>query len=148
MRQLIEIAGGGIAGLSLGVALRERGVPVRLFEAGRYPRHRLCGEFLNGVSEETLRSLGVVDLFADACRHREMTWWRGGDFLTRGRLSKAALGLSRWALDQRLAERFVDLGGELCEGQRVKDFRGEGRVDARGRVYQKTSRLLGLKAHF
>ena len=42
MRQ-ITIAGGGLAGLSLGVALRRADVPVVLHEAGRYPRHRATG---------------------------------------------------------------------------------------------------------
>ena len=49
----IEIVGGGLAGLSLGVALRREGVPVTLFEAGDYPRHRVCGEFIAGLAETT-----------------------------------------------------------------------------------------------
>ena len=42
----ITIAGGGVAGLALGVALAQRGIPVELFDKGAYPRHRVCGEFI------------------------------------------------------------------------------------------------------
>ena len=60
---MITIVGGGLAGLSLGIALRRRGVPVNLHEAGVYPRHRVCGEFISGVSQCTFDSLGIEDLF-------------------------------------------------------------------------------------
>jgi 2-polyprenyl-6-methoxyphenol hydroxylase-like FAD-dependent oxidoreductase len=42
----ITIVGGGLAGLTLGIGLRRRGVPTTLWEAGHYPRHRVCGEFI------------------------------------------------------------------------------------------------------
>jgi len=44
----ITIVGGGLAGLTLGIGLRQRGVPVTIWEAGKYPRHRVCGEFISG----------------------------------------------------------------------------------------------------
>jgi len=39
----VTIVGGGLAGLTLGVGLRRRQVPVTIIEAGHYPRHRVCG---------------------------------------------------------------------------------------------------------
>ena len=62
----VTLVGGGIAGLSLGIGLRRAGVPVTLIEASTYPRHRVCGEFISGVSQETLKLLGVEDLLDDA----------------------------------------------------------------------------------
>ncbi|HZI32692.1 MAG TPA: NAD(P)-binding protein, partial [Candidatus Binatia bacterium] len=44
----ITIVGGGLAGLTLGIGLRRRDVPVTILEAGEYPRHRVCGEFISG----------------------------------------------------------------------------------------------------
>ena len=55
----VEIVGGGLAGLSLGLALRRAGVPVTLHEAGEYPRHRVCGEFIAGLDERTRARLGL-----------------------------------------------------------------------------------------
>ena len=66
----ISIVGGGLAGLSLGVALRRHGIPVILFEAGSYPRHRVCGEFISGLSKATLNTLGLQDLLHGAMSHR------------------------------------------------------------------------------
>ena len=62
----IHIVGGGLAGLSLAIALRTRGIPVTVMEAGTYPRHRVCGEFISGVSAATLDFLQIRDVFADA----------------------------------------------------------------------------------
>ncbi|MDB6025304.1 MAG: putative electron transfer oxidoreductase, partial [Verrucomicrobiales bacterium] len=42
----ITIVGGGLSGLTLGIALRQRGIPTTIWEAGRYPRHKVCGEFI------------------------------------------------------------------------------------------------------
>jgi 2-polyprenyl-6-methoxyphenol hydroxylase-like FAD-dependent oxidoreductase len=44
----VTIVGGGLAGLTLGIALRQHNVPVQLHEAGHDPRHRVCGEFTSG----------------------------------------------------------------------------------------------------
>ena len=49
----ITIVGGGLAGLTLGIALRQQQVPVTVWEAGRYPRHRVCGEFISGSGQAT-----------------------------------------------------------------------------------------------
>jgi len=62
----ITIAGGGLAGLTLGIGLRQRGVPVTLQEGGRYPRHRVCGEFISGRGQETLARFGLRDLLERA----------------------------------------------------------------------------------
>ena len=58
----ITIVGGGLAGLTLGIGLRRRGVPVTVWEAGHYPRHRVCGEFISGRGQETLSRLGLREV--------------------------------------------------------------------------------------
>ena len=54
----ITIIGGGLAGLTLGIGLRQREVPVTIWEAGNYPRHRVCGEFISGNGQAVLERLG------------------------------------------------------------------------------------------
>ena len=146
--KLIEIAGGGLAGLSLGIALRERGVPVIIREASIYPRHRVCGEFINGVTEDTLKYLGIADIFHDALRHHSTRWWMGSKQILEAKLTRPALGMSRWEMDERLRIRFENIGGELLTKNRVQPEPREGLVWTAGRHLQKKSQLLGLKAHF
>lgn len=142
----VTIAGGGLAGLSLGTALRARGIPVTVLEAGSYPRHRVCGEFISGVTAETLRSLGILDLLADARQHVSLAWHdRGRRFLT-DTLPVPAYGISRHRLDARLAGRFREHGGELRTGTRARPEPAEGLVWAAGRR-PRTGRWIGLKAH-
>jgi len=62
----ITIAGGGIGGLSLGIGLRQRSVDVQLHEAGAYPRHRVCGEFISGKGWQIIQSLGLEKALLDA----------------------------------------------------------------------------------
>jgi flavin-dependent dehydrogenase len=146
LKRSITIAGGGLAGLSLAIALRSRGVPVTVIEAGHYPRHRVCGEFISGVTAETLRLLGIADLFDDARRHVTLAWHdRGRRFLT-DRLPVPALGISRFVLDERLRERFTALGGELHAGTRARPEPADGFVWAAGRR-PRPGRWIGLKAH-
>lgn len=144
----VEIAGGGVCGLALGNGLRLRGVPVTLYEAGHYPRHRLCGEFVNGVRPETLSFLGLDDLMKDAVVHRKMSWSRGDDCFVSGELDFPGRGLSRFQMDDRLQRAFTSRGGDLRTGTRMEKLRQEGMVWTAGRMRAKESHWIGLKAHF
>jgi hypothetical protein len=46
--------------------LRQREVPVTIHEAGHYPRHRVCGEFISGRGQATLARLGLRELINQA----------------------------------------------------------------------------------
>ncbi len=143
----VTIIGGGLAGLSLGVALRKNGVPVDLHEAGDYPRHRVCGEFIGGVSDETLRELGVDSALEDAEKLETHVWYRGKARLHKGRLPVPARGISRYRLDDRLRRLLTDSGGRVLTRSRFMDDGGEGRVWCSGRIPQ-PGEWIGLKAHF
>lgn len=144
----VDIIGGGLAGLALGLALRARGVPVRLHEAGRYPRHRVCGEFLTGLDAETIAALGLRDILAPALTSHHVSWHETGQRTLRHRLPEPARSLSRHRLDLAMAREFTAAGGELRTGQRATAERGPGRVFACGRRPQSTSPWIGLKQHF
>lgn len=144
----IQIVGGGLAGLSLALALRRQGVPVRLVEAGAYPRHRVCGEFITGLSAATIRVLGLEAALRDARPHHAVAWFREGRFVARQVLPEQALAISRYVLDERLAAEFLSAGGELHTAVRAdpKALLTEGTVDATGRTRSSDS-WLGLKVH-
>jgi len=143
----VVIAGGGLAGLSLAIGLRRRGVPVEVREAERYPRHRVCGEFISGVTADTLSQLGIHEVFTDARRHRGNVWFHRDREIHRGALPEPALGISRHRLDLRLKQLFEQSGGIVREGTRVTRESTTGVVWAAGRIAGE-SPWIGLKCHF
>lgn len=152
MPEPITIVGGGLAGLTLGIGLLQAGTPVTVWEAGHYPRHRVCGEFISGAGLQSLSRLGLLPglrgagmlsvttaLFVDGLRS-----------LPPLSLPTAGLSLSRWILDDWLAREFSRLGGELKSGVRWTGTYGAGIVNATGRRPEPVSngpRLFGLKVH-
>lgn len=142
----LTIAGGGLAGLTLGIGLRRLGVPVAVHEAGSYPRHRVCGEFLNGAARDVLEELGVGDVLSSARRQATSVWFFRGRRIRSFTLPEPAWGLSRFRLDAALGERFVSLGGELREHSRRTPQTDDGTVWCAGRLPVR-GRWVGLKCH-
>jgi flavin-dependent dehydrogenase len=144
----ITIVGGGLSGLSLGVALCNAGVPTTIFEAGEYPRHRVCGEFITGLGAETIEKLGIGPALAAAGSHHRVTWHLRDRAIGRQLLPSPARTVSRYALDARLAEMFVARGGRLTTHTRFKPTLDEaGTVRASGRKSCGASPWFGLKLH-
>jgi flavin-dependent dehydrogenase len=143
----IEIIGGGLAGLSLGLALRRANIEVTIIEAGSYPRHRVCGEFITGLAASTRARLGLTPFFSNAAANRSVGWFLRDTCVRHQRLPSIAPGLSRHTLDARLADAFVATGGHLRTNQRVTDaIQQPGRIIATGRR-RSGSRWIGLKIH-
>ncbi len=143
----IEIIGGGLAGLALGLGLTQAGVPATVFEAGSYPRHRVCGEFISGLDEGTVERLGIRPLLADSRPHRSVTYFLRRRALRPYALPAPAWGISRHTLDARLAQAFVAAGGDLRTQTRVpEEETPPGRVFAAGRKRQGPF-WVGLKVH-
>jgi 2-polyprenyl-6-methoxyphenol hydroxylase-like FAD-dependent oxidoreductase len=152
-RKPITIVGGGLAGLTLGIGLRQRDIPVTLWEAGAYPRHRVCGEFISGRGQGTLERLGLRALVTEAGAIPACTtaFFSARAASAVRELSEPAISISRFTLDDLLAKQFQRLGGELRAGQRwrAEEF-SEGVIRATGRRVQAQEggwRWFGLKAH-
>lgn len=149
----ITIVGGGLAGLTLGIGLRQRGIPVAVWEAGAYPRHRVCGEFISGNGPAILRRLGLRELFENSgAIHAETASFISGPNRSPVRkLPEPALCLSRYLMDALLAQQFEAVGGELHSRTRRPDAQAEeGVVHASGRQAHPTEngwRWFGLKIH-
>lgn len=145
--QSIEIVGGGLAGLSLGLALQRSGVPTTIYEAGAYPRHRVCGEFIAGLKDRTIETMGLHEILADAQRHRTVRWFRHDRQVREQTLNLPALAISRHTLDARIAKAFQKAEGKLVTRTRIETAATQpGRVFATGRR-RAASEWLGLKAH-
>lgn len=152
MRKPITIVGGGLAGLTLGIGLQQQGIPATIWEAGHYPRHRVCGEFISGSGQSVLERLGLREKLMQAGALLAQTAsFQSTLFATPPLpLPQPALCLSRYILDTLLAWEFCESGGQLCEGQRWNGPLEEGVVLACGRRCQAVVdgwRWIGLKAH-
>ena len=167
MARPVTIVGGGLAGLTLGIGLRQRHVPVTIFEAGTYPRHRVCGEFISGRGQAALARLGLRPVLDEAGAVHALT---AAFFSAAGStgprwLPSPAICLSRFTLDAALAKKFCELGGDLQTGTRwptarvdalpcpdrpKPELQSEGIVHARGRQPSTgghSPRWVGLKIH-
>jgi 2-polyprenyl-6-methoxyphenol hydroxylase-like FAD-dependent oxidoreductase len=151
MGREIRIIGGGLAGLTLGILLRRESVPVEIWEAGSFPRHRVCGEFISGRGIQILRSLEITGLpeplgaFAQTARFYDRDV--ASPVLN---LPDPALSIDRSQLDFLLAREFLRLGGVLHDNRRwTGSLTAEGTVRATGRRVHKgkDSAWIGVKAH-
>ena len=144
----LEIIGGGLAGLALGCALRREGVAVTLHEAGDYPRHRVCGEFITGLGAATISRLQLSPALKDALSHEHVAWFHRDRAPQIHTLPSPAIAISRFTLDARLAETFAALGGDLRTHSRIDQSKaGEGMIFATGRRRRTSSPWIGLKLH-
>jgi menaquinone-9 beta-reductase len=150
MMKPVTIIGGGLGGLSFGIALRRRGIPATILEAGTYPRHKVCGEFIAGVTDGVLEGLGIAQDLADARQLWQTSWFHEDCFVFNAKLPIPARGISRHRLDARLAQRFEELGGSLQTTTRARRTEPlpEGHVWAAGRTRAPgQARWIGLKCH-
>jgi flavin-dependent dehydrogenase len=148
----ITIVGGGLAGLTLGIAMRQKNIPVTIHEAGTYPRHRVCGEFISGRGQATLARLGLRELMdrAGAIPAQTAAFFSTTRATAPRPLPSPAICLSRFTLDAALAKKFRALGGELLEGRRFTGDFVEGIIRATGRrtgAGENGPRWFGLKIH-
>lgn len=150
----ITIVGGGLSGLFLGLQLSRQSIPVRVIDAGSYPRHRVCGEFICGRGLQLLEDAGLTrplvesgalwcDTVSFVCGQRS-TGYRP--------LAEKALCVSRHLLDHLLIKFLQDAGGVIqCSTRFAGDFSSPGIIRATGRIPTPDSvsgeRWLGLKGH-
>src|SRR5215218_8877523 len=136
MSRDIQIVGGGLAGLTLGIALRQAGAGVTLWESGAYPRHRVCGEFISGRGLAVIQQLRLERVIRELPVRTAQTC-----AFNLARISgpvrslpKPALCVSRYDLDRALANELTRLGGTLRTNEKWTGDRTEpGTVRATGR---------------
>ncbi len=84
----LAIIGGGPAGCSAAIMAARRGARVVLLERTRFPRHKVCGEFVSGESLGLLEKLlgySFRDLARDAPRISDSRIFLDGSVLQRER---------------------------------------------------------------
>ncbi len=167
----VVIAGGGPAGCAAAIALARGGKRVLLLEAGRYPRQKVCGEFVSGEALPLLRDL-VGTRYGELIRNAPAITraiLHGERETVNMALPAPARSISRYALDFYLWLAAANAGTDARTGVSVTAMRcshlgyevetSEGKffaehvIDATGRWSRlnagskKESKGIGIKAH-
>ena len=143
------MVGGGLAGAAAAIAARRQGAAVTIVEKSRFPRHKVCGEFLSPRVLEIFESLGIASEFhakSPAIMRRVILNFAGRE--KRFALPCPAYGLSRYQLDDFLLSTARGLGASVVSERPPESF--ERTILATGRTQSapKGNRLFGFKAHF
>jgi len=115
------IIGAGIAGSALAKSLADSGWNTILFESKKFPRHKVCGEFLSPEAKSMLDSLGVNELIESlrpSLIKRSRLIFSHGDVLE-APLASHALGVSRYSLDAALLASAQHAGAHVQTGSAV-----------------------------
>ncbi len=122
----VLIAGGGPAGASAAIHLATRGAQVLLAEQKKFPREKLCGEFISPECLLHFKRLGVEEriLESQPSKLTETVFYsRSGKSVAVPsawfRANGLALGLSRAEMDERLLRRAREVGVHVLENARV-----------------------------
>ena len=124
----VAIVGAGPAGSSAAIQLAAKGYAVALLDKEKFPREKLCGDFLNPVTWPMLRELEVEQAVL-ARPHKKISTFRLTSFsgeeaeipLPAGRdETTIGLGLRRFDLDYVLLERAKGLGVTVLDGWKPK----------------------------
>lgn len=147
----VIIVGAGPAGAATAILLAEQGLRIIVLDRARFPRPKLCGEYLSPEAGRILDRLGVlkaVDAAAAPLRGMRITAPDGtqivGTYRAVGRWApyrQHAIAVPRVALDAALADRLRLLPVDFREEVRVTDVLFEGR-----RVVGVEARLDGGRA--
>ncbi|MEK6283119.1 MAG: NAD(P)/FAD-dependent oxidoreductase [Acidobacteriota bacterium] len=166
----VIIAGAGPAGTSAAIHISKKGGRVLLIEAKKFPRPKLCGEFISPECIEHFQRLGVMDQMSSAggvSITRTVFYARKGqnvevpsEWFDSG---ASAIGLSRSEMDHKLLEGARSAGVTVLEethasglirepgrvnglraktGQTIHEYEAPITIDATGRAGA-LSRYLG-----
>lgn len=123
----VIISGAGPAGSSAAIHLARRGLRVLLVEQKKFPRPKLCGEFISPECRQHFEKLGVADAMSGAgpSTISETVFYstRGHHVSVPSRWfgGPAALGLSRAVMDDVLLRRAQDCGVSVLEGASISE---------------------------
>lgn len=167
------VIGGGPAGSAAAIGAARSGARVLLLERGRFPRHKVCGEF---VSAESLALLATLlgeenSLLAKAPRISQSRVFADGRTLTIP-IAPSAASITRFDLDaalwsiaersgaevrQQIVVRSVAGGARFQVSTSTENFQARAVINASGRwsnltqdaaAVTKGGKWLGVKAHF
>ena len=110
------IIGGGLAGLSNAqFTYQKQGLNVLVIEKNNYPKHKVCGEY---ISNEVLPYLKFLDIDVYKLGAKKIDKFQLST--TKSKLIASTLplggfGISRFCLDNALANKAIQVGAEILQ---------------------------------
>jgi flavin-dependent dehydrogenase len=169
------IIGGGPAGTSAAISAARQGARVLLLERGRFPRHKVCGEFVSAESFsllEDILDLRHAPLLQDAVRILRARLFLDGRTL-HARVDPPAVSIARFDLDAALWHSAESVGADARQQVTVQsvggsapfrivtaseEFESRALINASGRWSNlnlapaengtRPEKWIGVKAHF
>lgn len=122
----VVVVGGGPAGSSVAVDLAGRGRSVLICDAARFPRHKVCGEYIPPAARPHFERLGAwpeIERLGPR-RHVGMAVISPGGIEFLGRYGDACHGLAlrRYDLDAVLLSNAARVGARVEQGARLTGF--------------------------
>lgn len=113
----IVIVGGGLSGLTSAIHLAKFNIPVLLIEKDKYPKHKVCGEY---ISNEVLPYLDFLDIDVHLLKPAKISKFlisTAQGKTIKSKLPLGGFGVSRYTLDYYLWNKAKDLGVQLIIDQ-------------------------------
>lgn len=126
----VVIVGAGPAGSALAIVLARDGYRVLLIEKDRFPRDKVCGDFVSPKGLRLLRDLGCLAAIEERgfIPIRKSSVYLNGQKISEGHLPRLpgqpahGHAIPRAELDEIMFRRAQAAGAETLEGRRVVDF--------------------------
>jgi flavin-dependent dehydrogenase len=169
----LAIVGGGPAGSAAAITARRAGAKVLLVDRSRFPRQKVCGEFVSSEALELLRDLLNQEfgtrLFESSVSISSARIFLDGRIVS-ARIHPAAKSIPRFDMDDALWSSAADIGAHIHEQTVIQSIEGNGPFELRtsGASYSARSiinasgrwsnlanvgvpdgpKWIGVKAHF
>jgi len=121
----VIIVGGGLAGLVSSIVLAKAGKRVLLLEKKQYPYHKVCGEYVSNEVLPYLQSLGFDPFDYGAAKITKLRISSPSGRSIHSMLDLGAFALSRYRMDDELAQLALRSGATVRTGTRVTDIQFE-----------------------
>jgi flavin-dependent dehydrogenase len=165
------VIGGGPAGAAAALLLSRSGRSVILLEKARFPRRKVCGEFIAASGIEQLERLGLGERFAASAgpEVRRVALWAGGCAIEAALPAPYARALERETLDTLLLDEARRCGANVLQPMtalsvnrvgnnficHAAERRGAPAIEIEARAvvaahgsWEPPGDLLGFQAHF
>ena len=104
----VAIIGGGPVGLVMALHLEKHGHQIDLYEKGKWPRDKACGQGIMPSGIKELSDLGVDFTFGKDCMPFSGISYKDGEISVEGTLAERGYGIERTLLSQKIISKIKE----------------------------------------